>query len=250
MSRDVRAFNALGSLLYWKAAGRRTDGNLDSTFDDRSPNDDRDIDFGPAHSTTITAEELGLLSRWIDIGSPGGAGELRDTTRPTLTMAGVVRDGAVAALRVGTLDVPSGIDPASLEVCVLDGASDGGCGPNLATAAAMHDAIELALSTPLRDPEQQVRARVRDRAGNETVVQYTVRWLLGMSPAPVPVDDVQPVDASASASADGSSASDGGAPAGAGSSCACSTPSRTGASGGPAWALLTVAGVMLQARRR
>ncbi|MFO0556791.1 MAG: hypothetical protein U0269_02110 [Polyangiales bacterium] len=253
-TRYIRAFNALGSLLYWKAAGRRTDGNMDSTFTSASPADDRDIDFGPAHPTTITPEELGLLSRWIDIGSPGGAGALRDTTKPTLTMAGVVDGASVTALRVGTIDVPSGIDPASLEVCVVEG--DAGCGPNLATMAAMHDAVEIRLSAPLTNPETEVRARVRDRAGNETVLQKTVRWLLGMSPPAIALPDASS-DADASASADGSTTptNDAGSMTGAdsqppaSSGCGCSVP----ASGGGTtrgWLVSCVVALALVARRR
>lgn len=247
-TRYIRALNSLGSLLYWKAAGRRTDGNMDSTFTSTSPADDRDIDFGPAHSTTITAEELGMLSRWIDIGAPGGAGELRDTTRPTLTMAAVMTGASVTALRVGTLDVPSGIDPASLEVCVVDG--DGGCGPNLASMAAMHDAVEIALATPLADPDVEVRARVRDRAGNETVLQKTVRWLLGMSPPAVPIDDAAvSSDASMDSAAPSDAAmSDGAigaesAPPSAG--CGCTAPARSTSARG--WAVFSL--VILAAAR-
>ncbi len=259
VTRYVRAFNALGSLLYWKAAGRRTDGNMDSTFTNASPADDRDIDFGPSHTTTITAEELGVLSRWIDIGAPGGAGELRDTTRPTLSMAGVADGASLTALRVGTLDVPSGIDPASLVVCVVDGAT---CGPNLATMAAMHDAVEIRLATPLTNPETEIRARVRDRAGNETVLQKTVRWLLGMSPPLVPIDDVPAIN---DASVDGalaptvdssSSASDSGTAVGAdsngpppGAGCGCTVPTRSRGGSLPVLASLSAVCAILARRR-
>jgi hypothetical protein len=189
LTRYVRAFNALGSLLYWKAAGRRTDGRNDATYDATSGWADHDIDFGPAHTTEITPEELGLLSRWIDIGSPGGPDELRDTQRPTLTLSALLDgDGAsVTALRVGTVDVPSGIERSSLVVCVLDGA--GTCGPNLATAAQMHDVTEIALSPVLTDPDTEVLARVRDVAGNETEVRRTISSLLGSTPPPPPAID-------------------------------------------------------------
>jgi hypothetical protein len=185
VTRYVRALNALGSLLYWKAAGQRTDGHTDATFDGNAPVDDRDLDFGAAHPTSITPEELGLLSRWIDIGAPGGAGELTDTTRPVLNLAATVENDAIGTLHVGTADVPSGIDTASLEVCLV--ATDGSCGPNLAPAAPAHDVVDVALPVPLSDPDAEVRATVKDLAGNATTVQLTVRWLMN-APTPAPLD--------------------------------------------------------------
>lgn len=181
LTRYVRAFNALGSPLYWKAAGRRTDRNTDATFDASSPRDDQDLDFGPAHTTEITPEELGLLSRWIDIGSPGGPMELRDTQRPTLELAATVREGGVHSLHVGTVDLGSGIDVTSLEVCVLDGA--GACA-DLAGDASPAGIVTIALASALTDAEVEVQARVRDVAGNETVLRRTVGWLLNAPPPP------------------------------------------------------------------
>jgi hypothetical protein len=184
LTRYVRAFNAIGSLLYWKAAGARTDGKTDATFDDSSAPEDRDLDFGPPHTTEITAEELGLLSRWIDIGAPGGPQEKLDTQRPTLTLAASTEGESVTALHVGTVDVPSGIDVASLEVCVLQAGDV--CEPNLVEGGASpHGIVEIALASALTDPEVEVRARVRDLAGNETELRRTVAWLLD-SPPPVP----------------------------------------------------------------
>lgn len=185
VTRYIRALNAVASLLYWKAAGKRTDGRTDATFDENSPVADRDLDFGPAHPTTITPEELGLLSRWIDIGAPGGEGELMDTTRPALNLAATAEGDAVTALHVGTSDVPSGIDPASLEVCLVG--PDGSCGPNLAPAAAPNDVVTIALAAPLTDTNAEVRATVKDLAGNDTTVQLSVRWLLN-APIPAPAD--------------------------------------------------------------
>ena len=104
LTRYVRAFNALGSPLYWKAANERTDGNTDDTFDASSPPDDRDLDFGADHPTEITPDELGMLARWIDIGAPGGPAERDDTQRPTLTLAALYDEDTVTHLRVGTVD--------------------------------------------------------------------------------------------------------------------------------------------------
>jgi len=184
LTRYVRAFNALGSPLYWKAANERTDGNTDATCDESSAPEDRDLVFGAAHPTEITAEELGILGRWIDIGAPGGPAERDDTQRPTLTLAALFEDDTVTQLHVGTVDIPSGIDVDSLEVCILDAA--GGCATMLAEGGAMaHDVLEIPIDGGLSDPDIEVRARVRDLAGNETEVRRTVRWLLD---SPLPPD--------------------------------------------------------------
>jgi hypothetical protein len=74
------------------------------------------------------------------------------------------------------VDVVSGIDPASLEVCVV--ASDGRCGPNLAPRADPAGIVSITFREPITNPDVEVRARVRDLAGNETQVQHTMDWLI------------------------------------------------------------------------
>ena len=61
-TRYVNVFFARESLLYWKAAGKRTDGRTDSQRDD-------DFNFGPAHPAHLTPAELKRLSDWIEAGS-------------------------------------------------------------------------------------------------------------------------------------------------------------------------------------
>lgn len=238
LTRYLRAFNALGSPLYWKAAGLRTDGNTDDTFDDSSAPDDRDLDFGAPHTTTITPEELGLLSRWIDIGAPGGPEELTDTQRPTLTLAALYEGDAITALRVGSVDIPSGIDPDSLVVCIVD--DTGACATMLAEGGALpHDVLEIEVA--LDDPDDEVLARVRDVAGNETEVRRTVRWLLDSPLPPDPAGTDTGADESGSGSAssgdatgaatttagEGDSSGGGAAQGGDGGGCGCtSTPDR------------------------
>jgi len=65
-SKYVNSMFARESLLYWKAANKRTDGRTDETYPD-------DIDFGPDHPVTISTEELKTLADWLD----SGAGALR-----------------------------------------------------------------------------------------------------------------------------------------------------------------------------
>lgn len=61
-SKYVNNMFARESLLYWKAANRRTDGRTDDTYDN-------DIDFGADHPTDITEAELKKLGDWLDSGA-------------------------------------------------------------------------------------------------------------------------------------------------------------------------------------
>ncbi len=224
VTRYIRAFNALGSLLYWKAAGKRTDGRTDDTFTSASAPEDIDLDFGAAHPTEITPDELGILSRWIDIGAPGGgAAELQDTTKPTLTLSAVVEGNGVTKLLVGTVDVPSGIDTKTLEVCVVD--AMGGCGPNLAPEAAPHDVIEIALPNAFTEANTEVRARVLDLAGNERIVQRTIGWFLN-APPPMGTGGAGGAGGANGAGGMGNGGGPGGTDGG-GTGCGCSVPGES-----------------------
>lgn len=61
-SKYVNNMFARESLLYWKAANRRTDGRTDDTYGD-------DIDFGVDHPTDITSSELKIIGDWLDSGA-------------------------------------------------------------------------------------------------------------------------------------------------------------------------------------
>lgn len=218
LTRYLRAFNALSSLLYWKAAGARTDGRTDATYGDADRPEVRDIDFGVAHETEITDEELGVLARWIDIGAAGGPMERRDTQRPTLHLAATVDGDRVTALHVGTVDLGEGVDVGSLELCVLEGDA---CATDLSVPADAHGVVRVTLDAPLSDPEVEVRARVSDLAGNETIVRRTVAWLLRAPPPPPPRPDGGP-------SVDGGMRSDGGdEPSEMSGGCGCRTTSAS-----------------------
>ncbi len=165
VTKYIRAFNSLGSLLYWKAANKRTDRNTDSQFSD-------DIDFGADHPTNITKKQLGLLSRWIDLGSPGGTKELLDTQKPTLHLAANVQNNAITELRIGTVDLGSGINPASLSAKVNNRRLPVG-------EAALHGITTVVLVNPITDPNVKIEVRAKDKQGNETVVIRSARWFLG-----------------------------------------------------------------------
>ena len=180
MTRQVRAFNSLGSLLYWKAAGMRTDNRLDTDHAD-------DIDFGAAHSHFITAEELGLLSRWIDIGAGGGSKEKLDTLKPALNLAAVVSNDTITQLNVGVVDLGSGALPSSLKVCINDNSP--GC-TNIAPSANPHGIVNIVLASALTDSDDTVFASISDIAGNTTQVEFTgehLGMLEGGSPGANPI---------------------------------------------------------------
>lgn len=234
LSKYVRMMNSRGSLLYWKAANARTDNRTDDQVTD-------DVDFGPAHPTEITPEELATLARWIDTGAGWGPDFTQDNLFPTLHLVGVGSGSALTALRVGTVDTGAGIEPDSLTVCITP--PQGECGPNIAPKAAEAGVVTIPLSPALSDPDTEVVASVKDRAGNVRDVRYTVRYLLSLPPPEVPGGETPggSSDAPASAASDEADAS----------GCAC----RLGASRMPSAAsyaslLLGVAGVFGWASRR
>ena len=61
-SKYVHTQFARESLLYWKAANKRTDGRTDDQYSD-------DIDYGPDHPTDMTYRELTELAAWLDSGA-------------------------------------------------------------------------------------------------------------------------------------------------------------------------------------
>ncbi len=165
LTKYVRFMNARGSLLYWKAANARTDGRTDDAFAVDAPDGFADVDFGASHPTDITDEELAVIARWIDTGAAAGAGVYADATPPTVALRRQ-DDG----LLVGTVDVGSGIDPTSLVVCSV--APSGACSAIDAPLAA--EAGVVAIGLPELGDDAELRVRVRDRAGNETMIQRSL----------------------------------------------------------------------------
>jgi hypothetical protein len=185
LTKYVRVLAARGSLLYWKAVNQRTDGRTDRTYTAAS-GEWEDVDFGPAHPTTMTRDEAGILSRWIDTGAAAGPAFLQDTTPPALNLTAVVEGAAITRLQVGTVDVPSGIDEDSLQVCLA--AASGPCTTVLPARAVPHGTATIVLPRPVSDPDLEIRVGVRDRAGNQTEERRTVRWLIDNAvPAPARV---------------------------------------------------------------
>ncbi|RYE77352.1 MAG: hypothetical protein EOO74_07025 [Myxococcales bacterium] len=221
-------------MLYWKAKNQRTDNRTDAALAD-------DIDFGADHPTDITPDEVSTIARWIETGTGWGPDFKQDNLFPTLHLVGVASGQTLTALRVGTVDAGSGIDPDSLQVCVAT--AGGACGPNLASKAELAGVTTIPLAQPLADLDAEVVASVKDRAGNVREARYTVRFLLALPPPPPPT----------SGGASGNGAGDGADGAGAGtagddSGCMCRAGSRpTPSSSGT---MLAVLGLVCSRLRR
>ncbi len=232
LSRYVRMMNSRGSLLYWKARNARTDNRTDAQATD-------DVDFGAAHPTAITPDELGVLARWIDTGSGWGPEFIQDKIYPALHVVGVVSGSTVTAIGIGTADIGDGIDPDSLSACVIPKPGEA-CGPNLAGKAELAGVATVALASPLSNPDAEVWVTVKDRAGNMSEGRYTVRFLLALPPPGTSPD----------AGADGGP--DGVGPRDQGGGCSCLL--ATSDAGGAGLALFGAVGagalLILRTRRR
>jgi hypothetical protein len=162
--------------------GERLDGRTNA---ERS--DDLDYARGTCPSpATLTSDEKGLITRWIDIGCPI---DLDDGTRPRLRYAQdnlvpvmTVRledAGGVVRLRVGLLDLESGIDPGSLDVRIeVPGAAPVRIGhgdlafdpaSGVGTANLPIQTSQFSSARPLK-----VVAEVADEAGNRERLRLTV----------------------------------------------------------------------------
>ena len=237
LTRYIRFMSARGSLLYWKAANRRTDGRSDDQFGPDDPSEFLDVDFGPDHPTDITAEELGVLARWIDTGAGAGPSLTDDTTPPTLSVAVTDASSDARTLVVGTIDVGSGIDPSTLEVCMV--AEAGSCIALETPPAAAAGTVEIPLHE--QDDGAELRISVADRAGNPTRVTRTIEALRGAFGQGAPDGDPDPdgTDSGDDAGHDEHDEHDE-------ASCAC----RVRATEPPRAAPLLVLGTVLVLRRR
>lgn len=236
LTRYVRFMSARGSLLYWKAANRRTDGRSDDQFGPDAASAFIDVDFGPDHATDITADELGVLARWIDTGAGAGASLADDTTTPTLSVAVTDASSDARTLVVGTTDVGTGIDPSTLEVCMI--AEAGACTTLAAPPAAVAGTVEIPLHE--QDDGAELRITVADRAGNQTRVTRTVKALRGAFGQGAPNGDPDP------GGTDSGDDAGSGQPDDTEASCACRARATEPHRAAPLLVLLA----MLQRRRR
>ncbi|MBX3725633.1 MAG: hypothetical protein KF823_06910 [Xanthomonadales bacterium] len=189
-TRLVRSYQARQSLLVWALWGARLDGRSNADRPD-------DLDFAghPPIPGLSSAERL-TVARWIDLGTPVELvawnqpgqppgqqafwGFHEDDLRPTL----VVRPAADAAsepvsvIQISAFDTASGVNPATLRVTASHALGGVPAGTNLAAGLALDPSGSVAsLSLPSAIPPGSpivVTVRVRDHAGNETVVER--RW--------------------------------------------------------------------------
>lgn len=168
LSKYIKAFNPLGSLLYWKAANQRMDKRTDtqSTID---------VDFGADHPTAITPDGLRIISEWIMLGAPAGNIEKLDGQPPTLVLHAIVSGDSVTGFKVGAIDSDSGLNVSSLNLCVLEGAN---C-INIAPQAIDGGVVDIMLPQAIPNAEwgKEVRVWIDDNAGNRTELRHTLAYL-------------------------------------------------------------------------
>jgi hypothetical protein len=182
-SRYVRPAMSTRSLLTWVLANRRLDGWTNERFPgppqfgiavDVWNRDMTDLDFEPGtvdHSRLVTDAERRMVSTWIDLFAPEDRGAFfADENRPALTV-----HAFGGQLIVGAADAYSGLDTPSLTV-LANGAS-----------VSLRDLGDGRWSAQLPSGRVQVEARVRDRAGNTTVIRRTLSDGPAPSPAPGPL---------------------------------------------------------------
>ncbi|MBK7976346.1 MAG: hypothetical protein IPK07_24770 [Deltaproteobacteria bacterium] len=182
-TRYLRSYQSRQSLLAWKVFGARLDGRTNATRGG-------DVDYSPAtdpihpHLDTLrglTWSEKLTIARWIDLGAPLDQGSpwgwFEDDLRPTLWVSPTVEEGhagAVSALHVGTYDLESGIDPASLSVTFDVAIGGHAAGANVAAGVAAIEggvaAVALGAAVDLAAADATVTVSVADHAGHRTTV--------------------------------------------------------------------------------
>lgn len=185
-SRYVRAIQARASLLAWKIYGERLDGRLDTDFPVAGVSGSEDLDYSagtcPA-PTLLTIAQKGVITRWIDLGSPIDLDRplLRysdDNLVPLLTVSLYAVAGQVE-LRVGIVDLESGVDPASLlvRIEVPGGATVDTTMGDLAFDPDSGVGTRLLSLVPSQFSEQsplRVSAGVADNRGNRERLEIVV----------------------------------------------------------------------------
>lgn len=188
-SRYVRAIQARASLLTWKIYGERLDGrtNADLPVPGELAGEDVDYDAGTCPAPTLlSAAEKGVITRWIDMGCPIDLDRpklryTQDSLPPLATLRLFNRNGAVE-VRLGAVDLESGIDFAQTEVTLRinngptlsltssDFVFDAGLGVGTSLTS-----MDASLVTSLQ--ALAVTGTVRDLAGNREIVRQTVTAL-------------------------------------------------------------------------
>jgi len=118
-SRYVRVLQARASYLVWQIYGSRLDGRTNSDLPGAFNTSYEDLNYvapvGCTASSLLTNNEKGLISRWIDLGAPIDLDRPRmrytdDSLLPAMTLAIQQRSDGKTQLRIGAIDIESGID--------------------------------------------------------------------------------------------------------------------------------------------
>jgi hypothetical protein len=181
VSRYVVEIQARASLLSWKVYGQRLDGRLDGTGNQP--------DFGsfPAGqqclaSSALTDAEKGTITRWIDLGCPLDLDPAFHTKEkytddhlvPVVTVAPFLDNTGSVSLRVGAIDLESGLDLGSDATVHVDITVPGAAAIHLVTSSFAWDAANaVGTAATNLNPAQfspssplTITAVVTDRAGN------------------------------------------------------------------------------------
>jgi hypothetical protein len=180
-SRYVRTLQARASYLTWQIYGQRLDGRFNSDLPGTLNSSFEDLDFiDPVNCTAanvLNNDEKGLITRWIDLGAPIDLDRPRmrytdDTLLPVMTLSVMAGSNDSAELRIGAIDIESGLDSVSsqIEITPSGGSTtvipfsalsfDPLSGVGLYTLSTV-TASQITPATPL-----QVDAVVYDNTGN------------------------------------------------------------------------------------
>ncbi len=191
MSRYIRALQSRESFLAWKIYQQRLDGRSN---DDRPGANgsarDEDLDYTPGQNencpaaSQLTRSEKLLITRWIDLGAPIDLDRPRmrytdDTLSPVMTLAVQEVTNERVGLRIGALDIESGID---MDNSYAEVTPDGGSTVTIPLSATNFDmttgvghyvlnmtTAQITPSTPLH-----LYAVVQDNAGNKQMMTRTI----------------------------------------------------------------------------
>jgi len=190
-SRYVRKLQARASYLTWQIYNARLDGRSNSDLPGSANISHEDLDYvAPVNCTAaslLTNAEKGLITRWIDLGAPIDLDRPRmrytdDQLLPSMTLAIQQMNDGKSQLRIGAIDIESGIDEnrSQIEITPQGSATitipfsaitfDPASGVGLYTLTI--PASQITPATPLH-----VTAAAYDNAGNHQSIIRTVEAL-------------------------------------------------------------------------
>jgi hypothetical protein len=187
MSRYVRALQSRASYLTWKIYDARLDGRSNSDLPGSLPISYEDVDFVSGNcpsSTLLNNDEKGLISRWIDLGAPIDLNRPRmrytdDVLVPSLTLSAESSPTGKVQIRVGVIDIESGVDS---NLSYIQYTPSGGNAISVpfknmsfdsASGVAVYgltiDANQVTTSTPMT-----ISVKAYDNAGNHQVISKMI----------------------------------------------------------------------------